>query len=535
MDPIRLPAAAAGAGAPLAGKGELPQNVEIEQSLLGALLLQNDIFSRIEGIVAAEHFFDPLHARIFDLIADRVRAGALASPVTLKVFLDGDPAMEAVGGVGYLARLAGSATSLFAAPQYAAIIRDLALRRQLIALAEDIADRAGRMDSPETGAQEQIVTAEQSLYQLGEHGRVDRGFRSLRAAVVESIEVAGAAWKRGTGLAGMPTGMVDLDRMLGGLHRSDLVILAGRPSMGKTALATNIAFHVASRAGTPGADPAKGKDSPDGGSVGFFSLEMSREQLATRILSDLARAPSHRIRQGRIDKLEFRTLVEAANRVESAPLWIDDTPALPISQIASRARRLKRTKGLDLVVVDYLQLVRPTSSRESRVTEVSEITQGLKALAKELDIPVLALSQLSRQVENRDDKRPLLSDLRESGSIEQDADVVMFVFREEYYAERTEPPIDELARHADWEARMERIRGVAEVIVGKQRHGPIGTVELSFEGQYTRFGNLARDRDRSDLDGPGGAGRPERRDAPRSPRAEPDHGLFDGDDDTMPI
>ena len=507
---------------------ELPYNIELEQNLLGALLINNEVFSKIEGVVAAEHFFDPVHAKIFGLISDRIRANTIASPITLKVFLENDPGLAGIGGPAYLARLAGSATSIFASRDYAKIIHDLAIRRSLISLGEEISMKAARVDA-DTEPEEQIVEAEQQLYQLGEHGRIDRGFRSLRKALTESVDIATAAYQRGSGLAGLATGLHDLDHRLGGLHKSDLVILAGRPSMGKTALATNIAFHIAThpeRHGTNGS----GSDKVQGGVVGFFSLEMSREQLATRILADLARTPSNLIRQGRVERDDFRKFVEAANRFEAAPLFIDDTPALPINQVASRSRRLKRTHGLDLIVVDYLQLVRPTNLRDSRVNEITEITQGLKALAKELDVPVLALSQLSRQVENRDDKRPMLSDLRESGSIEQDADVVMFVFREEYYEERKKPSEDDGEKLKEWLEKMEKIHGVAEVIIGKQRHGPIGTVELSFESQFTRFGNLARDRDKPAYGAPAGTSTPGYR-ATRSPAGN----LPFPDDDDVPI
>ena len=508
---------------------ELPYNIELEQNLLGALLINNEVFSRIEGVVAAEHFFDPVHAKIFGLISDRIRANAIASPITLKVFLENDQGLAGIGGPAYLGRLAGSATSIFASRDYAKIIHDLAIRRSLISLGEDISMKAAQVD-PDSEPDEQIVEAEQQLYQLGEHGRIDRGFRSLRKALIESVDVATAAYQRGSGLAGLPTGLQDLDKKLGGLHKSDLVILAGRPSMGKTALATNIAFYVASHAERKKAN-GTGGDAVDGGVVGFFSLEMSREQLATRILADLARTPSHLIRQGKFEKADFRRLVEAANKFEASPLFIDDTPALPINQIASRSRRLKRTHGLDLIVVDYLQLVRPTNLRDSRVNEITEVTQGLKALAKELDIPVLALSQLSRQVENRDDKRPMLSDLRESGSIEQDADVVMFVFREEYYEERKKPPEDSGDDLKEWLEKMEKIHGIAEVIIGKQRHGPIGTVELSFVGEFTKFNNLARDRDKPAPGMPTGTSASGYR-----TKSSPDRNLpFPDDDDEVPL
>jgi replicative DNA helicase len=468
----------------------LPHNIEAEQQLLGAILTNNDVYDRIASIVSAEHFFDPVHARIFEVAAARIQKNALASPVTLKPFLEEDEGLKELGGPAYLARLAGAAISTFAARDYAQLIHDLAIRRELIRLGHDIAEKAARVDVS-SDPKEQIVEAEQALYRLGEQGRAETGFQSFLRAVTDAVEVAAAAYQRDGGLAGLSTGLVDLDRKLGGLHRSDLLILAGRPSMGKTSLATNIAFNIA-RAYRRGKLPDGTEGAVNGGVVGFFSLEMSAEQLAARILSEVAEIPSEQIRRGDMTEEEFRRFVDAAKELEACPLFIDDTPALPISQLAARARRLKRTHGLDVLFVDYLQLVRPSTARDSRVNEVSEITQGLKAIAKELDIPVVALSQLSRQVEAREDKRPQLSDLRESGSIEQDADVVMFVFREEYYAEREKPADHELEKMAAWQERMEKLHGRAEVIIGKQRHGPIGTVELSFEGRFTRFGNLVK-------------------------------------------
>ncbi|MCL4105282.1 UNVERIFIED_CONTAM: hypothetical protein GTU68_055413 [Idotea baltica] len=437
----------------------MPHSIEAEQQLLGAILTNNDIYDRIASIISPQHFYDPVHARIYETAAARIAKNALASPVTLKAFLEEDEGLKELGGPAYLARLAGAAISAFAARDYAQIIYDLAIRRELIGLGRDISAKASKVDVSSEPA-EQIVEAEQSLYKLSEQGQTESGFQSFLKAVTDAVNVANAAYQREGGLAGLATDLIDLDKKLGGLHRSDLLILAGRPSMGKTSLATNIAFNIAKRYKKV---------------VGFYSLEMSAEQLAARILSEAAEVPSEQIRRGDMTEVEFRRFVEAAKALEACPLYIDDTPALPISQLAARARRLKRTHGLDVLIVDYLQLVRPATAKDSRVNEVSEITQGLKAIAKELDIPVVALSQLSRQVESREDKRPQLSDLRESGSIEQDADVVMFVFREEYYKEE-----------------MERLHGRAEVVIGKQRHGPIGTVELSFEGRFTRFGNLVK-------------------------------------------
>ncbi|MEO0862497.1 MAG: replicative DNA helicase [Pseudomonadota bacterium] len=478
------------AGVPSTAEGTLPHNVEAEQQLLGALLTDNDLYDRAASIIRSEHFYDPVHARIYDLCAARIHKNALASPVTLKPFLEDDEALKALGGPAYLVTLAASAVAAYAVRDYAQMIYDLAIRRELIALGRDISAMATDV-TVDKEPSDQIVDAESRLYALAEQGKSESGFQSFLSAIKQAVDVANAAYQRDGGLAGISTGLMDMDKKLGGLHRSDLLILAGRPSMGKTSLATNIAFNVAKayKRGTT----HDGRDGAvDGGVVGFYSLEMSAEQLAARVLSEAAEVPSEQIRKGDMTEAEFRRFVEAAKALEACPLYIDDTPALPISQLAARARRQKRTHGLDLLIIDYLQLVRPATAKDSRVNEVSEITQGLKAIAKELDIPVIALSQLSRQVENREDKRPQLSDLRESGSIEQDADVVMFVYREEYYKEREKPGDHQLDKMADWQQAMEAVHGKAEVIIGKQRHGPIGSVELSFEGRFTRFGNLVK-------------------------------------------
>ena len=466
----------------------MPHNIEGEQQLLGAILTNNEVYDRVSSLVKAEHFFDPVHQRIFERMAARIQKNALASPVTLKPFFEDDPGLKELGGPAYLVRLAGAAISAYAARDYAQMIYDLAVRRELIGLGKDIAARAGKVEV-DSEPREQIIEAEQRLYKLGEQGVAERGFQSFLKAAVEAVNVANAAYQRGGGLSGISTGLVDLDRKLGGLHPSDLLILAGRPSMGKTSLATNIAFNIA-KAYKRGRLPDGTDGTIDGGCVGFFSLEMSAEQLAARVPSEASKVPSEQIRRGDMTEIEFRRFVDAAKELESCPLYIDDTPALPISQLAARSRRLKRTHGLDLLVVDYLQLLKG-SKTDNRVQEVSEITQALKAIAKELNIPVIALSQLSRQVENREDKRPQLSDLRESGSIEQDADVVMFVYREEYYLSRMEPEPGS-AGHSEWMQKSERAHAKAEVIIGKQRHGPIGNVELSFEAEFTRFGNLAQ-------------------------------------------
>lgn len=493
MSEIRALQAAPSVSEPAGGEDKsVPFSIEAEQQLLGALLTNNEVFDRISQLLKPEHFYEPVHARIFEIASERIRKNALASPVTLKAFLEDDAGMKDLGGPAYLARIASAAISAYAARDYAQMIREFALRRDLIILGQDIAARAATV-RVEEDAEEQIKVAEQTLYKLGEQGVVERGFQSFLKAVTGAVDAAAAAYQRDGKLSGIPTGLVDLDRKMGGLNNSDLIILAGRPSMGKTSLATNIAFNIA-RSQKTGALPDGTQGSVEGGVVGFFSLEMSAEQLAARVLSEASEVPSHQIRSGDMKEEEFRRFVQAANDLQRCPLYIDDTPALPINQLAARARKLKRTHGLDVLIIDYLQLLKAANAKDGRVNEVSEITQGLKAIAKELNIPVIALSQLSRQVENRDDKRPQLSDLRESGSIEQDADIVMFVFREEYYREREKPADHELDKLAKWQDSMNSVHGKAEVIIGKQRHGPIGTVELAFEGRFTRFSNLEKNR-----------------------------------------
>ncbi|MGI3168126.1 replicative DNA helicase [Pseudooceanicola sp. C21-150M6] len=480
---------ASGAPAPEVAQADtMPHSIEAEQQLLGALLTNNDTYDRIASIIGKDHFYEPVHGRIFEVAAAKIAKNALATPVTLKANLEHDEGLKELGGPGYLARLAGAAIAAYAVRDYAQIIYDLAIRRELIRVGHDIAAEAQRV-AVDNEPKEQIVKAEQKLYQLSEQGSSERGFQSFLSAVTEAVNVANAAYQRDGGLAGISTGLVDMDKKLGGLHKSDLLILAGRPSMGKTSLATNIAFNIA-KAYRRGQLPDGTEGAVEGGVVGFFSLEMSAEQLAARVLAEASEISSHKIRQGDMSEAEFRRFVEAAKQLEACPLYIDDTPSIPIAQLAARSRRLKRTVGLDLLIVDYLQLVRGTA--ENRVNEIAEISMGLKAIAKELNIPVIALSQLSRQVESREDKRPQLSDLRESGSIEQDADCVMFVFREEYYVEREKPSDEKLDEMAAWQERMARLHGKAEVVVGKQRHGPIGTIELSFEAEFTRFGNLVK-------------------------------------------
>ena len=470
-----------------------PQSQEAEQALLGALLYDNEVYHRISGIVQAKHFYNPIHLRIFDSIAILIERGNLADAIVLKNRFSQDETLVDIGGVEYLALLLDNAPPGSTAPEYAKLVFDLAMRRELIRLGEEIKAEATDPDS-DADAQDQITKAESQLYNLAEIGGTQSGFVSFENALIKSIEMAGAAFSRDGHLSGTSTGLIDLDRQLGGMHRSDLIILAGRPSMGKTSLATNIAFNIAKKFKRERDDNGIEKTT-EGGVVGFFSLEMSSEQLATRLLAEHSQVPSHKIRRGDITAEQYEHIRDSAEEINRIPLHIDDTGGISIGALSARARRLKRMVGLDMIVVDYLQLLTGgagMNSSTNRVQEVSMITQGLKALAKELDIPVLALAQLSRQVEQRDDKRPQLSDLRESGSIEQDADVVMFVYREEYYVARSEPS-EGTEEHLKWQEDMEQLHGKAEVIIGKQRHGPIGTVKLSFNPDLTKFGNLAQD------------------------------------------
>jgi replicative DNA helicase len=465
-----------------------PHNVEAEQALLGAILVNNDAFDRISDFLRVEHFSEELHQRIFDVASQLIRAGKLASPITLKTFL-GEHDLGGVTVPQYLARLAAEATTVINAEDYGRTIHDLALRRDLILIGEDIVNAA--YDAPVGNSpREQIEEAERKLYSVAETGRYEGGFQRFSEALTIAVDMAAKAYERDGKLSGIATGFKDLDAKMGGLQASDLVIVAGRPGMGKTALATNIAFNVARNyQSRPKADGTV--ETVNGGVVGFFSLEMSAEQLATRIIAEQAAVASYKIRRGDINEPEFHRIVEAAREMQSIPFYIDQSGGLSIAQLAARARRLKRQRGLDVLVIDYLQLLGGSKTRsDSRVQEVTEITTGLKALAKDLKVPVIALSQLSRQVENRDDKRPQLSDLRESGSIEQDADVVLFVFREEYYLNNRQPR-EGSEEFIAWQADMERAHGKAEIIIGKQRHGPTGTIELAFEAEMTRFSNLA--------------------------------------------
>lgn len=478
---------------------EAPSNILAEQALLGALLSNNEHVTKFGDFLIAEHFYEPVHQRIYQAVVNTYERGLVANPVTLKNLFDKDEALSELGGGGYLVKLVGMVTSIINVKAYAQTIYDLAMRRSLIGIGEDIVNGAyeENMDMP---ANRQIEYAEQQLYNLASEGASDSGFIGLKDSLSEAINRAEMAYKRTEAVSGIPTLLNDLDGLLGGLQNSDLIILAGRPSMGKTALAINLAYN-ATKALFSEAERKKEQD-PEASApaVGFFSLEMSAEQLAGRMLAMETGINSSKLRLGNLTDDEFAELVQGNTRMYQLPFFIDDTPALSISAVRTRARRLKRRHNLALLVVDYLQLLRGSSkaSEGNRVQEISEITQGLKAIAKELNIPVIALSQLSRAVEQREDKRPQLSDLRESGSIEQDADIVLFIYREEYYLSRTEPDMG-TPKYAEWQEKMERAMNKSEVIIAKQRHGPIGTVPLYFDGNTTRFADLEQRHGSEDI------------------------------------
>ena len=462
-------------------ENKLPSNIEAEQSLIGSVLVNNDIIDEISNIVNAGKFFDPIHRKIYEVVESLNNKGMIANPITLKNYFENDSGLNEVGGVDYLVKLTRFSSSIKQAIDYSKIIHEMYVKRELIFISDGISDQA-KDDQIEKTGENIIEDAEKSLFDLAERGNFSQTFLKFNQALDQTIEMATLAMKSDQGIVGVPTGLTDLDEKLGGLHRSDLVIIAGRPSMGKTALATNIAYHAAKNM----------QENDEKGSVAFFSLEMSSEQLSTRILSEQARISSSEIRRGKASEETLNRYIETSRNIYDLPLYIDETPAIAISTLSNRARRIKRLFGLKLVVVDYIQLMRTNSNRmDGRVQEISEITQGLKALAKELNVPVVALSQLSRAVEQRDDKIPQLSDLRESGSIEQDADVVLFVYREQYYLEKKEPKQGSI-EHAEWQSKMSDTHGLANLIVGKHRHGSTGTVHVEFEGMYTKFKDLSK-------------------------------------------
>ena len=455
---------------------ELPNNIEAEQSVIGSILLSNEIFDEINMIINYRNFYDPMHQKIFSAIEKLIFSGMLANPITLKNHFENEK--DDINIPEYLVKITKFSSSSRQTIEYSKLIYDLYVKRELIKISENVID-ASKLNDLDNDGQKIIESFEKSLFDLAEKGSFNSSLVKFDEAMKMTIEMASNAYKNDEGIVGVPTGLTDLDDRLGGLHKSDLLIIAGRPSMGKTALATNIAYNAAKKI----------QDDNKKSTVAFFSLEMSSEQLSTRILAEQSRIKSNDIRRGRISEDQFDKFIETSKNIAELPLYIDETPAISIAALSNRARRIKRLYGLDMVVVDYIQLMRAANFRDGRVQEISEITQGLKALAKELSVPVLALSQLSRAVEQRDDKKPQLSDLRESGSIEQDADVVMFVYRESYYIERKEPR-PATVEHAEWQAKMNEVSNLAEIIIGKQRHGPTGNVMLEFEAMFTKFKDI---------------------------------------------
>ena len=455
---------------------ELPNNIEAEQSVIGSILVSNEIFDEINMIITSKNFYDPMHQKIFSAIEKLIYSGMLANPITLKNYFEKEK--DEINVPDYLIKITKFSTSSRQTTEYSKLIYDLFVKRELIKISENIIDTA-KLNDLDNDGQSIIENFEKSLFDLAERGSFSSSLVKFDEAMKMTIEMASNAYKNDEGIVGVPTGLTDLDDRLGGLHKSDLLIIAGRPSMGKTALATNIAFNAAKKIQEDGRKST----------IAFFSLEMSSEQLSTRILAEQSRIKSNDIRRGKISEEQFDKFIETSKNISELPLYIDETPAISIAALSNRARRIKRLYGLDMVVIDYIQLMRASNFREGRVQEISEITQGLKALAKELAVPVLALSQLSRAVEQRDDKKPQLADLRESGSIEQDADVVMFVYREAYYLERKEPR-PATVEHAEWQSKMNEVSNLAEIIIGKQRHGPTGNIMLEFEAMFTKFKDI---------------------------------------------
>tara|TARA_B100001027_G_scaffold119901_1_gene82794 strand:- start:12255 stop:13670 length:1416 start_codon:yes stop_codon:yes gene_type:complete len=456
---------------------ELPNNIEAEQSIIGSILISNEIFDDINIIINSNNFYDPMHQKIYKAIEKLIYSGQLANPITLKNYFENED--DKINIPEYLVKITKFSSSNRQTIEYAKLVYDLYVRRELIKISETTIDSA-KINNLNQDGKTIIENSEKALFDLAEKGSFGSSLIKFDDALKLTIDMASSAYKNDEGIVGVPTGLRDLDDKLGGLHKSDLVIIAGRPSMGKTALATNIAFNAAKKI----------QDDGKKSSIAFFSLEMSSEQLSTRILAEQSRIKSNDIRRGRISEEQFDKFIETSKNINDLPLFIDETPAISIAALSNRARRIKRIHGLDMVVVDYIQLMTAINSRkDGRVQEISEITQGLKALAKELSIPVIALSQLSRAVEQRDNNKPQLADLRESGSIEQDADVVMFVFREAYYLERKEPR-PATVEYAEWQAKMGEVSNLAEIIVGKQRHGPTGNVFLEFEAMFTKFKDI---------------------------------------------
>ena len=459
----------------------IPINVGAEQSLLGAILSNNLALEKVEDFLEPKHFSSKINSIIFDTLKRFITNNQIADITTIKVFLENNEDFVANGGMKYLLEIAENSVSIINAKQYGELIYDLYLRRELIDVGTELVNKS-YSDFQEENSNSIIEKVELELFNLTNDGEKQRGPKIFTDVLSDTLDYAEKAFKKSSDVAVLKTALSDLDKKIGGLHKSDLIIIAGRPSMGKTAFATNIASNICM-------DKLNLKKKNN---VLFFSLEMSSEQLATRLLSEMSKIPSEKIRTGNISKMDFENLLKNSEKIKNLSLFIDDSPALTLSAIRSRSRRLKRKDGLDLIIIDYLQLISSESRNlnDNRVKEISEITRGLKAIAKEFNIPVIALSQLSRKVEDREEKRPQLADLRESGSIEQDADLVVFLYREEYYLARTEPP-EGTEKHIAWTDKMEKIHNIAEIIVAKNRHGPISRVKLHFNASNTKFSDLA--------------------------------------------
>ncbi|MEY4237585.1 MAG: hypothetical protein RL339_186 [Pseudomonadota bacterium] len=477
----------------------LPANVEAEAAFLGAALIDNRVIEELVTPLRPDHFFEPAHVRIYDRILQLLDRKAVVTPVTLKPYFEADETLRELGGASYLARLTSDGQGLLAPRELAEQIYDLALLRELVSVGRTLVNDA--LDTSESVEPlEQVARAEAALYRVAEGASVGSEAQPFRTSSLAAITQIEKALNSGGHISGRTTGLDDLNAKVGGLHDSDLIILAGRPAMGKTSLVTNIAFNCAERYLRDLADGIDPKQSV-GAPVAFFSLEMSADQLATRILAEQAEISSERLRMGKISREDFQRISFASQRLAELPLYIDDTPALSIAALRTRARRMKRKHDIGLIVIDYLQLLQGSGrANDNRVNEISEISRGLKTLAKELAVPVIALSQLSRAVESREDKRPQLSDLRESGSIEQDADMVWFIYREEYYHNAAKPdepsetsPPDAIAKYDAWMQRHLDVVNKATVIISKQRHGSTGNVYLHFQSEFTKFGNLAPD------------------------------------------
>ena len=465
-----------------------PHNVEAEQGLLGALLINNKAYDQVSEFLEPDHFYDPGHGKIYGFIRTLINQGQVADPVTLRAYIENDPLLGS-SGAHYLDEIMIHTSTMVLVQDYGRVIYNDYLRRQLIEIGAKMSAVAYRRD-PDLPPAKQIEDVETELFQLNLDSHRQGGFILLDKALTNAVTLAEEAYKKDSRVTGVTTGFTELDQILGGLHKSDLIIIAGRPAMGKTALGTTIGLNATKAYRTTNAT--------DGAIVGFFSLEMSSEQIATRLLADQSNIPADKVRHGAIKSSDFTQFIEACHRLRSLSLFIDDTPGLTISILRARARRLKRTHNLGLIIIDYLQMLRSSTKAENRVLELGQITRDLKALAKELHLPVIALSQLNRAVESRPDKRPQLADLRESGAIEQDADVVIFLFREQYYLERNEPIQHDNEseekfsdRMVKWQQKCDKVKNIGELIIAKHRHGPTGVIQLHFDGRFTRFSNLA--------------------------------------------